>query len=126
MRVKVKQMNITKTKRTPSIIFDYNEFTIEGSSYPDNIVEFYNPIVTEIEQYLSICKQVNIVVNFKLNYFNSSSSRMIKKIILMFDQSPNIVIFNWHYNDQHMKDYGVIFKDGVKSTFNLIEVSDEQ
>jgi hypothetical protein len=71
---------------TPGVILDKknNRFEIWGNSLPENIADFYQPVLAWIEEYK---KQPNPKTNvlFRPVYFNSSSFKAILDILLMLE-----------------------------------------
>jgi len=124
----MERLYIKQEKYTPEI--DFNEslgiLNIKGNSYPENTLNFYEPILNWIEEYLKLNKYNKIIVNFEITYFNSSSSKVFFEIFDMFDEikeKRNIEI-NWIYDKDNEsilevgEDYKLDF-DGLN--FNLLE-----
>lgn len=90
------------TKITPEVILDQQNqrFSIKGRSFPENTLEFYQPILQWIQQYVENPNE-NTVFEFDMEYFNSSSARIVYKILLMLEkiQDKNKkVVCRWHIN----------------------------
>ena len=79
-------LHIEENIATPKVILDKDkgQFEISGHSLPENVLEFYNPIIKWIEEYL---KQPNkqTEFHFRLIYFNSSSSKIILDLLNILD-----------------------------------------
>jgi len=95
-----------------------------GESCLENTIEFYEPILKWLEQYKEEGKQ-SLEFNFKITYFNTSSSRSILDIITvlkdMIDDGKNVTI-NWFYDPDNriaMRQEVDDFEDdaGVKMNF---------
>ena len=71
-------VKINGTQRTPKITFDTKkgELTFKGHSLPENTGDFYYPILQWVRNYIEHAPQVTNV-NFDLEYFNSSSFKML-------------------------------------------------
>jgi hypothetical protein len=69
---------IDGTPKTPTVKFDATEgvFEIKGRSIPENSVEFYKPLVDWLDSYKET-PLPKTVVNIRLEYFNTSSSKCI-------------------------------------------------
>ena len=69
---------IEGTPKTPTVKFDKSEgvFEIKGRSIPENSVEFYKPLVDWLDNYKESPLD-KTVVNIRLEYFNTSSSKCI-------------------------------------------------
>lgn len=74
---------------------------ISGESYLEDTDEFYNTIIKWIEQYRTEIKKA-ITFNFRLTYFNTSSSRGILNVLRTlkdYEDSGTSVEINWYYPD---------------------------
>lgn len=84
----------------PEVSLNYKtgicEFT--GESYPENSPDFYAPVIEWLNQYMFVEKKP-IQVDFKLYYFNTSSSKALYDLLMMFkkyqDEGGKIII-NWY------------------------------
>lgn len=121
---------IEATKQTPEIDFDMEKhiLTIKGELFPENVAEFSAPIFSWLEEQLAQLKQQTLTVNVELNYFNSSSSKMLLDLFdrleeEIVDHSKNIIV-NWFYDvdNDYAQEYGEEFQEDLeKLTFNLVE-----
>lgn len=90
-----------------------NIFQIKGKSLPEDSQEFYIPVFEWFEEYF---KNPNpeTIVEFDLEYYNSTSARDVANIIKLLDKNYlkgyNISII-WYYNkkDEMMKENGEDF-----------------
>jgi hypothetical protein len=105
-------LNIEKTKYTMGIHFDKDTGVLDmhGSSYPENALDFFNPIIKWVKDYISEIKKA-IILNIRLNYLNTSSTKCILDILELLDQyhrSGGSVKINWYYRegDQDIKETG--------------------
>lgn len=115
-------------KTTPYVLIDYNNghIQLKGVSHPENVFTFYNPIFQAVK---TLGKEpINeIVVDFMLEYFNTSSARsifmLLKEIKTLGRGGKNLTI-NWHYEeeDEDMLETGEDFQELVEMPFNFIEV----
>lgn len=77
------------------------ECEISGESYLEDTDEFYNTIIKWIEQYVQEVKNA-ITFNFRLTYFNTSSSRGILDVLRAlkgYEDNGGSVTINWYYPD---------------------------
>jgi len=75
----------------------------------ENVIGFYRPVLKWLDEYSDAVLTKNIdfnknqlVVNLKMTYFNSASSKFILDILLEFmkyHSRGNEVIINWYYED---------------------------
>lgn len=127
---------LEKTDNTPGVVLDFTKRTIEftGDSRPENAKLFFDPIFNWISEYSChiyfLTKESNSEiktnVNFKLEYFNSSSAKYIVEIIKAFNkaetENPKAKItINWNYDkdDDDLRDSGAEFvkMTGVEMNF---------
>jgi hypothetical protein len=120
--------SVVETEKTPSINFDLNkgELIISGNSIPENPTEFYEPLIKIIDNYILEPKQLTNIT-FRMNYINTSSSRLILDIIKKFEainKNSNNVIISWiyEYDDQDMEDAGHDYQSLINLNFNLVPI----
>jgi len=86
---------------SPKVHFEFESGVceIEGESYLENTTEFYAPVFEWLEVYFS--RKKDIIFNFKLTYFNTSSSKSILDMMCLlkdFEERKNgLVLVNWYY-----------------------------
>ncbi len=68
---------------TPKVILDAdnNTFEISGRSLPEDVVAFYDPILEWLDEYAQNPLE-KTVFNFKLEYFNTASSKLLLDVLL--------------------------------------------
>ncbi len=123
--------SIEATANTPDIKFDMEkgELNIFGRSIPENSIEFYNPLFSALDKYLSNPRN-NTVLNIQLEYYNSSSSACLlsvfKKLEKLNKAAGLPVNVNWMYeeNDEDILSAGKNFEGMVDLPFHMIEVSE--
>jgi len=75
---------------------------LSGESYLEETIKFYTPIFNWIKEYIAVVRKP-ITFNFKLTYFNTSSSKCIVDILNMlkaFQNDSGEVTVNWFYDDE--------------------------
>ena len=127
---------IAKTEDSPSVELDTasNHFIISGESRPENTGKFYAPIIDWIVKFENILywhknestNNFKLTFTFKLNYFNSTSSKYILDIIMVlkgFVTKGYNVTIQWYYDkrDEDMLDAGKEFSDLADLKFEFIE-----
>lgn len=122
----MEDIKINAKERSPEVDFNFstNTFSLSGESYPEDIPEFFGPIIEKLEQHLKAQKKAKIVFNFKLIYFNSSSARVLLGIFDLLDETAknNTVEVNWFYedDDDNMEELGEEFGEDLENAnFNL-------
>jgi hypothetical protein len=122
-------ISIEATDETPEVELNAstNTFEISGKSLPEDVTAFYDPILEWLEAYGS---QANAQTNFtfKMDYFNTASSKMILDILLKLEEivnDGNEVLVNWYYqeDDEDMEEAGEEYADIVDIPFEQIPYS---
>lgn len=117
---------IKGTDENPEVILDKstNEFSFGGKSLPEDVKEFYNPIHDWIEEYV---KNPNpqTIVKFKMDYFNSASSKQILDILEAFAKVKDLgkeISIKWYYfeDDEDMEDSGEGYSEMIDIPFEFI------
>ncbi len=72
---------IAKTKSTPGIDFrvEGGQLNIEGSSYPENTRDFFEPVIGWINKFM-LEETAPLTLNCKIDYLNSSSIKFLSDI----------------------------------------------
>ena len=110
----------------PKIILDKDEnvFEFSGRSLPEDSEEFFRPVYDWIDAYIQIPNEITKVV-FRMDYFNTSSSKCILEILEKFeyilDTEKKIKII-WYYNnmDEDMLEAGQDYSKMVRVPFEFI------
>ena len=117
---------IEGTPKTPSVKFDVKDgvFEIKGRSIPENSVEFYKPLNEWLDNYMQTPLD-KTVVNIRLEYFNTSSSKCILDVFKRLEaihKTKHDVEINWFYeeDDEDMLDLGEEFSENVDIPFEII------
>ncbi len=114
---------------TPIVDFNPDEgvLKISGRSLLEDTAAFYEPLLDWIDKYLQNPKEKTLLV-FELEYFNSSSAKMLTQIMMKFEpmalEDENSVKVIWRYkeNDDIMYDRGKEFKSIVFLPFELEKI----
>ena len=122
---------IKEDEGTPKIILDKdkNIFEVSGNSLPEDIIGFYAPVFSWIEEYL---KEPNPItkLSVKLNYFNSSSSKAILDLITLLaelSRKGQKVEIEWYYMEMDDDNLltGKEFEGFAKIHFKYIPYQDD-
>lgn len=134
----MKGLNIPATDKSPKVFFDTENylFEMQGNSRPENVRDFYFPIIYKIRKHFEKIidkKQVeefnkrSFKFNFKLDYFNSSSAKFISDILVLIkdftDAGLNFKVY-WYFTDgdEDMKEVGEDFSEMISFPFHFIMV----
>lgn len=123
----MKPLILESTQDTPGVILDpkSKQFLFEGTSIPENSKKFFEPIFNWIADYTQDPNDETIV-DFKMKYFNTSSTKSILDIMILFKELPKqgkMLIINWYFakDDEDMMEAGEGFSKMVRYPFNLIK-----
>lgn len=122
----MERLLVEASPKTPLIHMDAEKGVIElkGRSTPEDIDKIYLPVFSWIEKYLSNPKPKTIV-NFHFEYFNSSTTkvlmRLINKLLLSHKSNATELVINWLYFDEDMLEYGEDFEELTGMEFKFIE-----
>lgn len=124
----MKDLIINGEAKTPTIKFDFQNgnLLISGRSIPENSVEFYEPVISWLDEYKTSSGN-ELAIDIKLEYFNTSSSKCIldlfKKLEELKDASKEINI-KWYYeeDDEDMEEAGQDFQAIINVPMELISV----
>ena len=115
-------MKIAATERSPEIDFDFaaNVFSLRGESYPEDVTQFYGPIMEKLDAHLSGLSDGEVEFNFELIYFNSSTAKTLMNLFDLLDStaaSGNKVVVNWFFDadDENMEELGEEFGEDLEN-----------
>lgn len=121
---------IEPKKNTPEIDFNFSTcvLNLSGRSFPEDASSFFKPVFDWLGEFLKFEKK-DIVVNFKLKYFNTSSSKALLDILDLLDDYNNkylSVKVNWYYDkfDDDIKESGEEFAEDLNLPFTILEIKD--
>ena len=97
---------------------------LSEKSLPENALAFYEPVISWLKEYLEN-PSPETLFNFKLDYFNTASSKKIAQILSILKQNcktHNIKIC-WHYEEEDigMLHDGKRFEKLIGMPFTFIE-----
>jgi hypothetical protein len=111
---------------TPLIDFKIiGELRIEGKSYPEDPVTFYEPLINWIKEFKKNCPE-KITMHVRLEYFNTSTSKLVLFMLklledLYFQKKADVVIFwLYHKQDEDMYESGKDYQSIIDLPFKFI------
>ncbi|TAJ15292.1 DUF1987 domain-containing protein [Marinilabiliaceae bacterium JC017] len=123
-------ININGTEDTPQVNLDKDNGILEisGRSLPEDVNQFYEPILDWIDKYAEE-PLGKTEFTFKLEYFNTASSKIILDILLKFEEiveKGNDVVIKWHYHEEEedMLEAGEEYADIVDIPFDYVVYTD--
>jgi len=118
-------IKIKGTDDTPNVILDAQSNIIEfsGRSLPEDVVTFYAPVLQWIEEYAKSANAKTEVI-FRLEYFNTASSKILLDILLKFEDIHNDgkeVVVQWYFqeDDEDMQEAGEEYSEIVDVPFEM-------
>ncbi len=116
-------LRIEKTDDSPSIIMDpvTGIFEITGKSLPEDVVAFYQPVISWIEEYSKVAKDFT-EVTFRLVYFNTASSKQLLDLLVALEaivENGKKVLIKWYSieEDDEMVEAGEEYAEFVDIPF---------
>jgi len=126
----MENLNLEGSAKTPTVKFDSTNGVLElkGRSIPENSIEFYKPLNDWIDAYGANPKP-NTIVEIKLEYFNTSSSKCILDLFKQLEKlnSGNTEVkVNWYFeeDDEDMEEAGEDYQAIIDLPFKMIEVEE--
>ncbi|MGC1481058.1 MAG: DUF1987 domain-containing protein [Chthoniobacterales bacterium] len=101
----------SETSPRVTVTGDANESTLsfEGESYPENVIEFYAPIIAWLEK--NVHQIATLHVRFRLYYLNTGSSKAILDLIRRLEVKGAAgarIDIEWH----HLPDLEIMRRAG--------------
>ncbi len=132
---------IKSTVCTPEVSFtpQTNEYWIKGESRPEDVAQFYSPVLDWLEKFEAHCKILSNTLEhgarsvfkfeFALVYFNSESAQYLMRFMKIMRAINKIsakitVRVCWFYDDQNerIKDAGEEFEELSGIPFEFCEM----
>ncbi|NJM15108.1 MAG: DUF1987 domain-containing protein [Bacteroidales bacterium] len=112
---------------SPQVTFNSakGELLIEGRAIPEDPGMFFEPLSAWLKEYFK-APQKKTVVDIKLEYINSGSSKFILELFKIIKDNylaGKDVLVNWHYeeDDESLLELGEHYKNSFDFPFNLVE-----
>ena len=135
----MKNLQIKETTDSPAVNLDADSgiLEIKGRSLADNIIYFYQPILTWIDDYIkNVCQvetpdttskpQQKTIMKMFFTYYNTGTSKSISEILNKLEQlykNGFDVKVCWYYDegDQSSMEDGEDFKEFISLPIEVIE-----
>lgn len=119
-------LKINGSEDTPTIILDKDNeyFELSGRSYPEDVVEVYQPALEWFEWYKTDPNPTTIL-HIKYEYFNTATSKAILELITkmeeLYNQGYDAQVY-WHYysDDEEMLEAGNGYDEMFDIPFTFI------
>jgi len=114
-------LHLAGTEDTPKIVLDKKSGVMEisGRSLPEDSTDFYKPVLDWIENYANDPNPSPVFV-FKLEYFNTASSKLILDVLYALEDIKGIRV-HWYFReeDEDMEEAGQEFSELVEIPFEF-------
>jgi len=121
-------LNIQEGKNTPKVIGNENigELTIEGNSYPENVIQFYTPIMSWVENISETNDEIKVECQF---YYIASSSviaflKLLQKIESLFTNKKITFIWKYEEGDDDIRKIGQDYSTILETPIDIVEVEE--
>ena len=124
----MENLEIKSTKNTPYVNFNYKEgiLAIEGRSYPNDSVDFFEPLFDWCKNYI----KENIKIRIRLEYFNTSTCKQLLSLIrvVINNNGQDKVTVEWQYevNDVDVLEIGEHMQEILKSKFKFTSYNENK
>ena len=116
-------LRIEATDDSPQVLLDQEDkqFEISGKSLPEDVVEFYQPVMDWLLKYKEK-PNARTEFNLKMIYFNTASSKQIMDILMIFEEmveEGHEVVVKWHSrkSDEDMQEAGLEYEEMLDVPF---------
>ncbi len=124
---KYSKLIVKKGEDTPAIILNPNKqkFQIVGTSWPENAITLFEPIINWFKNYFNTNPLDNTIVEFRLIYFNTSTSKQIAVLLTLLKEKSekNNILIKWYYeaDDYDMLKEGKRYSAVLGINFEYVE-----
>ena len=119
-------LKIEPSDDSPEVILDQqgNRFEITGKSLPEDVVDFYQPVLDWLGEYRNNTNS-RTEFNFKLIYFNTASSKLILDILMIFEEmveEGQDILVKWLSlgSDEDMQEAGREYEEMIDVPFEHV------
>ncbi len=121
---------IPAMERSPEVDFRFQEhrLSLRGEAYPEDAAAFFGPLLLQLKRYCATLQGEDLLVEFQLDYFNTSSAKALMNMIRMLDQAVCAgarVTLRWYFqkDDEVMREFGEDFALELEHVpFQLVEI----
>lgn len=124
----MKALKIKGSSDIPTVYFDSKKgkLFMGGSSLPENVIEFFQPIMQWLDDYKQN-SSTSTTVEFNFEYLNTASTNMMARIIESLQTLKSInsdVSITWCYatGDYDMKELGMELLEDTECRYHFKEV----
>ncbi|MBN1416451.1 MAG: DUF1987 domain-containing protein [Bacteroidales bacterium] len=124
----MRPLDIQAGKTTPRILYNAGEnvLSIIGSSLPENVYTFYEPVMEWINEFAaSPVFEPPLRIIFKIQYYNSGTIRYLAEMLTAVSKMRNKGLeytVYWYYetDDDNIKEAGEDLSEITETQFNMV------
>ena len=131
IKLKMEILKYNQQGLKPGVVFDTKsgKFEITGKACPENVVEFFKPILEWLDNYKDNPIE-KTVFEFKLEYYNTASSKMLFVIMQKLEpiaEAGKEVLIRWYFpeDDEALEEAGEEFDELIDLPSELIPYDSE-
>ena len=116
-------LRIEQTDDSPAVTLDKDNglFEISGKSLPEDVVDFYQPVLDWMRDYRKDPGE-KTTLDLKFIYFNTASSKLILDLLMVLEEMAEDgreVLVRWHAMsvDEDMQEAGKEYEEMVEIPF---------
>jgi SiaC family regulatory phosphoprotein len=123
----IEELYIPATDETPEVCLTRlkNRSYISGRSLPENAFEFYSPLINWVNNHSPKIDSV-FEIEFKFDYFNSSSGRYLFEMLTQLEKNPKKRFIKIHWivedGDDLMLEKGLELKSLLDLNFEIMVI----
>ena len=128
----LENLYIKSTATTPEIEFNVEsgKLLISGRSIPDEAEMFWSIPSRWISSYIETQDSPPVEINFNIEYFNISSSKIILSILYKLNEANKSngdikIIWNYRKDDEDMYEVGKDFECMIDIPFEFVEINEK-
>ncbi len=116
---------IEESDTNPKVVLDKDKgiFEISGRSNLENAISFYEEIMDWLDEY-SRDPLEETIFNFKLEYYNSASSKVfldvLKTLDSMYQDGIEVAVYWHHLDDEMIEEEGEIYSEMVDVPIHIV------
>lgn len=116
----MKKLEILQTVKTPYILIDLDNgvLSFKGRSIPENPYDFYENILSKLEEYTKVQKK-DLIITFDFEYINSASIKLFMELFKIVNPAKTEIIWFYVKDDDDILEAGEIYKHIFKNTLNI-------
>lgn len=103
----MRELNLSSTKNTPEVRFNYGRLEMHGEAFPENASDFFRPLLEWLDSYRDcpFVREENQTTVFvsDIDYFNTMSRPYVLEIVKRLNQlqqSGHAVRMKWFYEGE--------------------------